>query len=250
MKNYLLFILTVSLLASCNVSTKPESTAVIQAEPAGNDLYLAVMWQKYSSEYRALCYQSYQHAGQLIQINPIQGKTLLTPAVIVDVDETILDNSGYELNLIRTNTRYTSESWKAWVDSAAAGAVPGALEFCLKAQELGIHILYVSNRKINESEATLQNLSALEFPYATADHLYFKEESSSKESRRAVIRQSYQVLLLIGDNLGDFSDVFQDRNRDFGFHQVDSLRQEFGTHFIILPNPMYGTWEEALPSKF
>ncbi|MCF8294448.1 MAG: 5'-nucleotidase, lipoprotein e(P4) family [Bacteroidales bacterium] len=249
MKNYLLFILTVSLFASCNLSKKPENAAFVQEEPSGNDLYLAVMWQKYSAEYRALCYQSYQQAGQLIQLNSIQDKTLLTPAVIVDVDETILDNSPYELNLIRTNIRYTAESWKAWVDSAAAGAVPGALEFCLKAQELGIHILYVSNRKINETEATLKNLIALGFPYATADHLYFKEESSSKESRRAVIRNSYQVLLLIGDNLGDFSDVFQDRSQHFGFHQVDSLRQQFGTHFIILPNPMYGNWEDGLPKN-
>ena len=64
--------------------------------------------------------------------------------------------------------------------------------------------------------------------------------------RRNIIKNQYDVVLLVGDNLADFDQVFEDRTVNFGFHTVDSLRTEFGKKFIVLPNPMYGDWTKPL----
>lgn len=249
MRNIFISFLIFSAFIACQPTTDSTVQSTEPLDSSQNRLFNAVMWQEYSAEYRALCYQTYQLASEVLREKVNYSQKEKPMAVIVDVDETILNNSAYEIMLIKEGKTYESATWREWVDRAEAGPVPGSLDFCQLAESLGVHILYVSNRKLEEQEQTLKNLQHLSFPYAQADHLYFKDQSSSKESRRSLIEQSYEVLMLFGDNLGDFSDDFQDRNENFGFNKVDQHKNKFGRDYFVLPNPMYGTWEEFLKAK-
>ena len=100
-----------------------------------------------------------------------------------------------------------------------------------------------------EAAATVQNLQKWYFPYADRNHLYLKSDTSSKEFRRNIIEKQYNVILLVGDNLSDFDQIFEDRSVNFGYNTVDSLRYDFGKKFIILPNPIYGDWTKPLTGE-
>ena len=104
----------------------------------------------------------------------------------------------------------------------------------------------VSNRSSALLEATIDNLRSLNFPGVDSTHVLLKAESSSKDERRSLIRENYEIILLIGDNLGDFDGIFDDRSTDFGKTTVRQMEKEFGTRFIIFPNPMYGSWERGV----
>lgn len=249
MRNFFISLLIFNAFIACQSTGDSTVQSTEPLDSSQNRLFNAVMWQEYSAEYRALCYQTYQLAGDVLKEKVSHSLKEKPMAVIVDVDETILNNSAYEIMLINEGKTYESATWREWVDRAEAGPVPGSLDFCRLAESLGVHILYVSNRKLDEQEQTLKNLQRLNYPFAQADHLYFKDKTSSKEERRALIQQSYEVLMFMGDNLGDFSDLFQDRKENFGFNLVDEHKMQFGRDFFVLPNPMYGTWEEFLGPK-
>jgi 5'-nucleotidase (lipoprotein e(P4) family) len=249
MRKLFIILLIFSGLISCHPIQDQPGVSTIEKDSSANRLFNAVMWQEYSAEYRAICYQTYQAAGRVLIEKTTTASKEKPLAVIVDVDETILNNSAYELELIRQGKTYESATWRAWVDQATAGQVPGSLEFCRLADSLGVHIIYVSNRKLDEQEQTLRNLQAHGYPWARTDHLFFKDVTSSKEERRARVGSEYEVLMFIGDNLGDFSELFQDRSENYGFDAVDQFKRSFGRDYFVLPNPMYGTWEEFLGPK-
>ncbi|MGB2799499.1 MAG: HAD family acid phosphatase, partial [Dehalococcoidia bacterium] len=133
-----------------------------------------------------------------------------------------------------------------WVDLIEAKPLPGAKEFLDYTASCDVEVFYVSNRFEAQREVTRENLLSVGFPYADDDHIYLREGGPSKESRRQAIAEDYQIILLIGDNLNDFSDVFEDKLVPDRAAEVDSLKDEFGSRFIILPNPMYGDWEDAV----
>ena len=124
--------------------------------------------------------------------------------------------------------------------------MPGALEFLQNAAAQGIKIFYISNRKEKLKEATLSNLVSIGFPDADNDHLLLQTDESSKKARREKIAGNHWIVLLIGDNLNDFSEVFEKKLIPERFELTDSLKSEFGNRFIVLPNAMYGDWESAL----
>jgi 5'-nucleotidase (lipoprotein e(P4) family) len=229
------------------------SVIVLLAIPAGlhsqavsDQSVTAVLWFQRSAEYRALCYQAYNLAELRVRDylkNPDKEKHA---AVIFDIDETLLDNSPEEALNIKEGMTYTAERWKAWTDLATAAAIPGALDFCRFLAGNDIHVIYLSNRLNTEGFSTLQNLQDRNFPFADRNHMYLKSDTSSKEFRRNMVKNQYNVILLVGDNLSDFDQVFEDRSVNFGYNAVDSLRTEFGKRFIILPNPMYGDWTKPL----
>src|SRR5690606_11199373 len=134
----------------------------------------------------------------------------LPPAVIVDVDETVLDNSYYQARMIRDNTAYSEATWGPWVMEARATAIPGAREFAGYAAKKGVTIFYVTNRMSNLEEATRRNLAAEGFPLSTGvDTVLTRGErkewsASAKGPRRAHVASTHRILLLIGDDLGDF----------------------------------------------
>jgi 5'-nucleotidase (lipoprotein e(P4) family) len=207
---------------------------------------LPVLWHQQAAEYRALCYQAYAVATK--NLNSLLAKNYQNkPRVIItDCDETLLDNSPLYARLIKENKEYSDSAWKKWTDLSIAKAVPGALEFFQWAHEKGFGIYYVSNRDTSEVESTLLNLKKLGFPDAMKSHLLFMSSTSSKEERRQTIMKDNEVVMLLGDNLHDFSDVFRKKTSTERNEQVEILKNEWGNKFIVLPNDIYGGWEDAL----
>jgi len=204
----------------------------------------ALLWSQFSAEAEALYLQGYNIASRILKDSA--GITYEMPwAVVLDIDETVLDNSPFDVEKIRAGTKYSEEIWAEWCEMREAIALPGALEFIRLAEKLGVEVFYVSNRKDNLKEATLDNLNELEFPYADEAHLMLKKESSSKDARREAVSMNYNILLLIGDNLGDFDGIFDDRTIVYGKPAVREMKEQFGSRFIMLPNPMYGRWERG-----
>jgi len=137
-----------------------------------------------------------------------------------------------------------------WTDKAIAKATPGSLEFLKYAANKGVETFYISNRDTSATKSTLLNLQNLGFPFADRNHLLLKTTNSVKTSRRNKVLETHQIILFAGDNMGDFDELFEDRSSNFGFTQVDSMKALFGNRFIVLPNPMYGSWErQVLKSK-
>lgn len=223
-----------------------------------HELLHAVLWMQRSAEYKAACLQAYHLAEMQLQaaltdknwtaaLEQYGDYTNLPSAVIVDVDETVLDNSPYEARLIREVKNYSSESWEDWCNEARAEAVPGALEFCKSADEQGITVFYVTNRREKLRNVTRKNLEKLGFPLEeNIETVLARLESSDKGSRRSIISEDYRILLLIGDNLGDFASGFTHAPMNTRDSLLTAYHDNFGKKWIVLPNPIYGDWEGAL----
>lgn len=205
----------------------------------------AVLWQQTSAEYRALCYQAY-YLAKLMFDESLKKKLDKKPAVIVDIDETVLDNSPYQAGLIVNNGEYSQANWKKWTAGAQALPVPGALEFLTYAVSKGADVFYITNRRMEEKEGTINNLIKTGFPYADEMHVMLKTEDGGKEKRRLKVAETHEIVLLCGDNLNDFSFVFEKKNITDRFNETDKLKDQWGKKFIVLPNPLYGDWEGAI----
>ena len=206
----------------------------------------ATLWQQNSGEARALSYQAFNLARMVLDQDLQQATSNKHRAIVVDVDETVLDNSPYQAKIILTGQGYPT-GWQQWVERAQAQALPGAVEFLQYAHTQGVRVFYITNRKDRGQArtATIKNLQDLGFPVAE-ERVILRNESSSKSFRRNRVMESHRIVLLMGDNLGDFAGVFDtssqaDRNR-----AVEQMKEKFGRQFIVLPNPMYGDWERAL----
>lgn len=218
-----------------------------QPAPSNNDhLIMATLWFQRADEYRALCYQAYNLAqlrlDQELASNPNPSKK---PAVVVDIDEAVLDNSPFEARCIVNGTNYPT-GWSEWVGEASALTIPGAVEFLNYAATHGVEVFYISNRKQKELIPTLLNLQNQRFPMADTAHLLLRTSVSNKEDRRNRVLEKFNIVLLAGDNLNDFTSLFEATHTERRRELTDSLRHEFGRKFIVLPNPMYGDWEQAL----
>ncbi|MBN3034275.1 MAG: 5'-nucleotidase, lipoprotein e(P4) family [Bacteroidales bacterium] len=206
---------------------------------------MAVLYQQRAAECRALQHQAFHVARQVLDSRLRRMGLTRQQAVITDIDETVLDNSPYEAKCILDGLSYP-EQWKEWLELAAARPIPGALEFLKYAESKRVEVFYVTNRKEEFREATLRNLQAAGFPFADNNHLLMRTTTSSKEERRREIMERYEVLMLLGDNLNDFSELFYKQDMNRRAFVTDSLRDAFGDRFIVLPNPIYGDWEDAL----
>ena len=220
----------------------------------------ATLWTQQSAEYRASAAQAYRTASRMLDqgladpawtaVPEQEGDPGdLRPAVILDVDETVLDNSAYQARLIVEGREYP-DGWDAWVREATALPVPGALGFARHAAERGVTVFYVTNRDATLEEATERNLERAGFPLAEdLDVLLMRGEreswGSDKSSRRAYVAGTHRILILVGDDLNDFIPVSR-----ASIEERDRLEAEYASHWgvrwIMLPNPAYGSWERAL----
>lgn len=216
-----------------------------QALTPARDFTNAVLWQQTSGEYRALAFQAYNFARLSLKEALWEQSNGKPNCIIVDADETVIDNSAFQAHQIRKGVSYVPADWTLWTAKAAADTVPGALSFLKFAASKNVETFYVTNRDEADRAGTLKNLQRLGFPFADEAHLLLKGTTSDKEPRRQQILEKYNVLLLCGDNLSDFSNVFY-REGKHTKEQVDAARHLFGTKFIVLPNPMYGDWEKPL----
>lgn len=242
------------------------SQAAASTSPAPDDNLNAVVWQQTALEYRLIAEQTFRLAGKQLdralqdaswdalskedRDRPAQG---LPPAVIVDVDETVLDNSPYQVRLIREHRSFDEFSWASWVREQAARAVPGALAFARAADERGITIYYVSNRAADLNRATFENLAKAGFPIRDASQFLglgtllpgCEEIGSEKGCRRRLVGRTHRVLLQFGDQVGDFVTVLANTpaGRETAMAPYDGW---IGERWFVLPNPTYGSWEPAL----
>jgi acid phosphatase len=221
----------------------------------------AVLWVQSSAEYEAAAVGIYAVATRVLELGRADSSWTaateqegdyrrLPPAVILDVDETVLDNTPYQARLLEDGELYGPVSWGAWVAEAQAPAIPGALEFTRTAAGTGVTVFYVTNRDSALEDATRANLHRLGFPLAQDTDVILTrgerpEWGSDKSTRRAYVAQSFRIVLLVGDDLNDF--VAADRasvaeRSDL----VGTYRANWGTRWIVLPNPMYGSWERSL----
>jgi acid phosphatase len=234
--------------------------ALAQEAVPQNDILNAVLWMQRSIEYKANTIAIYDLAKiRLDQALADKSWTAATeqtgdyqelpPAVILDADETIIDNSAYEAGLVTSGTDFNPKTWTMWVNTAGAKAIPGAVEFTKYADSKGVKVFYVTNRTKEEEEGTRKNMEALGFPMGgNVDTLLTNKEkedwTSAKGTRRAYVAKDYRVLLLIGDNFGDFSDAYkgsiEERHKSF-----EEARAHWGHDWLMLPNPTYGSFESA-----
>lgn len=215
--------------------------------PAANPSLYATLYQQHAAEYRALCYQAFNVAELQLE-EALKQQSAKPKAIITDIDETILDNSPYQAAAILGNFGYP-ERWAEWMNASDAWAVPGAIDFLTKAAAAGVKIVYVTNRKEEFRGPTLNNLRKLGFPNVEDDFLLMRQEGegNEKEPRRQKMAAQYEVIMLLGDNLDDFSGVFEVGDAGERMLQTDMNKSEFGRKFIVLPNAIYGSWVNVLP---
>lgn len=219
----------------------------------------ATLYLQTAAEYEAISLQTFRMAEELAERGlkdqswnalDVSTSSARPPAVIVDVDETVLDNSAYQARLMLDEEEFGRESWKTWVEEAKADPVPGAVEFVRWAESNGITVFYVTNRRADEEGATRRNLRSAGFPVREdLDTVLTRDEreewGSDKTTRRAHVARDFRVLLLIGDDFGDF--VPRNWNGVESRHQmVLENKDRWGRQWLVLPNPTYGSWMSAL----
>lgn len=236
-------------LTSCKVSvtTLAERTNTPQSleNISLNGKVYSAVWQQNSGEFRALCYQAYNLAQMRIEEN-LKNPAKKPLAIITDIDETFLDNSPYAVTEAEKGKDFDAKTWMNWTAKGEAKAYPGSLNFFNYAASKKIQIFYISNRDENDRAGTLKNLKDLGFPNADNDHLMLKGTTSDKEARRLEVLKNYDVIIYMGDNLADFSKIFNKKPQTERNELVDQNADQFGKRFIMLPNSGYGDWESAL----
>lgn len=233
--------LSLSLSACCAVCPRGESDALL----------LATLYVNVSAEYDAACEGVYASATDALA-RTMAGRpaTARPAAVVLDVDETVLDNSAYEVRLVQDGTSYP-DGWDAWCDGAQAGPVPGAKAFIDAARALGVEVFFVTNRKAHLEAGTRKNLERegmlVDRPFDVVLMRGEQEDwTRDKESRRAHVARTHDIVMMAGDNLGDFLSVAGEAPTHAERQAlVTASAGLWGTRWFMLPNPMYGGWDEA-----
>ena len=232
----------IGIMPSCQQNEQQEKEVKI----ANNDyLLMSTLFQQKAAERRALSYQAFNIARLMLDNELKKSGLTKKLAVVVDIDETVLDNSPFEAKSILENTDYP-KYWNKWCELAIARPLAGSVEFLSYAESVGVDVFYITNRKAELKDVTLKNLKEKGFPFADTEHIFMRTDISNKEPRRKKVEETHHIVILMGDNLGDFIHDFDDKSIDVRFSLTDSLKGEFGKRFIMLPNPMYGSWVNEL----
>lgn len=203
----------------------------------------SIYWQKNASEYKALCIQAYNSAKlELDRVLALQHEKPI--AIVADIDETVLNNLPYNEMLIEKDLSFSQTTWSEWVNKEIATAIPGALEFYTYAERMGVEVIYISNRRVENYASTKSNLIALGFPFDEDTIMLLRDETSSKENRRNQLTD-FNVVLFIGDNLSDFDVVFDKDTNSKRNQALEEKKSDLGQKFILLPNLIYGAWEDG-----
>ncbi|MDH3231098.1 MAG: 5'-nucleotidase, lipoprotein e(P4) family [Alphaproteobacteria bacterium] len=227
-----------------------------------NDNLNATLWMQSSVEYAGVTMGAYRLATVMLDkaladkgwtaVPDEQGGNFADkpPAVILDVDETVLDNSRYQAWMVMNDKTFHPKSWGDFVNSVDSTPIPGSLAFTKYADSKGVKVFYVSNRTGELEDATRKNLEKYGYPMGgNVDTVLLKAEipewgSSKKSPRRIHVAKDYRVLLVLGDNFGDFVDAYKGSlvERKALMEKTGAM---WGTKWIVLPNPSYGSWESA-----
>lgn len=248
--------LSVSLMLTACATSQNTAMQTADAEAVAkqaliNQTAAGVIWTQQSGEYRALAYQAFNLATYAFDQAKV--KRGQKKAVVVDLDETMIDNSPHAAWQVHHGQTFNPDTWTKWVEAKQARAIPGAVEFARHVVQNGGRMYYVSNRKTGaEYQPTVENLVALGFPDVNEKTLLLKDKSSNKDERFAIpAKDGYTVVLHVGDNLGDFAGepTYHKSNAERRAF-VDAHRGDFGVKYIMLPNPNYGDWEGGLADGY
>ncbi|MCW5747267.1 MAG: 5-nucleotide phosphatase [Alphaproteobacteria bacterium] len=243
------------------VLATPLAAGRAQEGPPPHDILNATLWMQRSVEYKANCLAAFALArirlDQALADPKWTGAPAeqtgayesLPPAVILDIDETVLDNSAYQVWMLKADQTFSSKTWTKFVSAQISTAMPGAVEFAKYADSKGVKVFYVSNRTADEEEPTRKNMEKLGFPMGgNVDTFLMARErpdwGSAKGTRRAHITKDYRVLLNLGDNFGDFSDAYRGSESD-RLKAYEANIERWGREWIMLPNPAYGSFDTA-----
>lgn len=226
----------------------------------------AVLWMQTAVEYKAAAVQTYR----LAQAASLQGLrdphwtaaleqsgdfSNLPPAVILDLDETVLDNSAFNARLVASPVPLNEigAEWAKWMNERGAGLVPGAMDFLQFAHANGVTPIYITNRRCDssrEDDPTVEVLRKLQAPLDSAvERLFCAKDSkdTDKGPRRRSVAAKFRIILLFGDQLGDFLSIPSDEASLAGREKLFVAHQSlWGERWFQLPNPMYGSWEAAV----
>ena len=246
-------LLALVLLTACATTPAAPSATTASAAPCGNPgvaLVNASLWFQSAAEYDANAIQTFNNARRAVDEALLMSGDK-PPAVVLDLDETVLDNTAFEGRMVRQNRTYDLGEWQSWVNESKATAVPGAREFLTYIQSRGVTPFYITNRMQVEEDGTRRNLGTLGYPITTnIDNVLTRAEreewkSSDKGPRRDWVASQYRIIAVLGDDLNDFENsheaTIESRDAIVRNHAAD-----WGTRWFILPNPMYGSWERAV----
>lgn len=226
-----------------------------------SDLLLATLWTQRSVEYKANALTVFALARiRLDEALADKGWTAapaeqtgdyktLPPAVILDIDETLLDNSKYQVWMMKSDQTFSTRTWNEFCAAQISTAVPGALEFVKYADAKGVKIFYITNRAAETEKDTRENMQKLGFPLGgNVDTFLMQNEKpgwgSAKSTRRAVVTKDYRVLLNIGDNFGDFDDRYRSSEAD-RLKAYEADMAYWGKQWLMIANPTYGSFDTA-----
>lgn len=225
----------------------PAATATPAPAPAAPvdvaELSDDVRWVVASAEYRAAVWQAFRLATERAE-ELAAGREPGTWAVSVDADETVLGNVQYEVERRDFAEEFDPDAWRDWVARREAIALPGARQFLQRVRALGGKVIVVTNRKVEEAADTEANLQALQLPY---DLLLPRQKESDKNARWEAVAAGtvapglppLEIVLWVGDNIKDFPRLDQSL-----LQAPESALAPFGDRFVVLPNPMYGSWKD------
>jgi acid phosphatase len=239
----------------------PATAPLPAAPPPGPTTLDAVVWLQGSAEAHALFVGTFASAGHALEraladssasaLDQGPAAAALPPAVIADIDETLLDNSPFAARMIESGARFDRAVWAEWLASGQVAPFPGAAEFAQRAAQAGVTLFYVSNSNARLETAIRANLARGGFPLDDAQDtvMLFEERpewTSDKQSRREAIARTHRVLLLLGDDLNDFVSGARGATPEAREEMVERARAHWGRDWFMLPNPTYGSWETAL----
>lgn len=214
---------------------------------------MGLLWMRTSAEYRALAYQGYNVAMNAVKMTVTDPSHQRKPlAIVLDADETVVDNTKLMgESIVNGNGRFDAPWWRQAVHQGKSQAMPGAVEFLNEVHKQGVEIFYVSNRYAPVNyDATVQNFKALGFPSVDKDHVLLFEKDSDKQPRFDMIAKKYYVVVYMGDNAGDFPIGTKGKTLAERNAIIDNHKEDFGTTFVVFPNPAYGSWVSALAKGY
>ena len=214
---------------------------------------MGLLWMRTSAEYRALAYQGYNVALNLVKMAVTDPSHQRKPlAIVLDADETVVDNTKLMGESVASgNGRFDAPWWRQAVHQGKSQAMPGAVEFLNEVHKQGVEIFYVSNRYAPVNyDATVQNFKELGFPSVDKEHVLLFEKDSDKQPRFDAIAKKYSVVLYMGDNAGDFPIGTKGKTLAERNGIIDAHKEDFGTTFVVFPNPAYGSWVSALAKGY
>ncbi len=263
LKSIILPILSITALLTGCATTQPEIT---------HNNFNSTLWVQTAAEYEANAIQAFNSAESNIDV-ALRDKSwtaaleqgtnysLKPPAIILDIDETVLDNSQYQAQLVLNDEQFSIQTWDNWIAMESAPAVPGAVDFINNMDAQGVDVIYITNRECivrtdggpecPQKEDTIDNLLKVGIEEVDPDHVFLSGEqpgwTSEKQSRREVVASNHRIIMLFGDNLGDFlPDVSRNITQEERAELVEKYSEHWGRKWFILSNPTYGSWDSIL----